>query len=47
MDNSPHQPGPDQFTVKLHIYRGKYRGITISKFEGNLYAALAEVVEHL
>lgn len=47
MENSPHKPGPDQFTVKLHVFQGRYRGITVSKSESNLYVALADVVEHM
>ncbi len=47
MENAPHQPGPDMFTVKVHILGGRYRGITITKSDRNLYIALAEVVEHL
>lgn len=47
MENSPHQPGPDLFTVKVHVAQGRYRGVTIAKSEPSLYVALAEVVDHL
>lgn len=47
MENSPHQPGPDLFTVKLHVPHGKYAGVTISKSEPSLYVALADVADHL
>ncbi len=47
MENSPHKPGPDLFTVKLHVPNGRYRGITVSKSNSNLYVALADLVEHL
>lgn len=35
------------FKVKVHISRGPYKGVTIEKSEPNLYAALAEVVDHM
>lgn len=47
MENSPHQPGPDLFTVKLHVGHGRYQGITLSKSEPSLYLALAEISEHM
>jgi ribosome-associated translation inhibitor RaiA len=47
MENSPTQPGPDFFRVKLHVARGRYDGITVEKTESNLYIALAEVVDHM
>lgn len=47
MENSPTQAGPDLFKVKLHIVRGRYDGITVEKANSNLYAALAEVVDHM
>lgn len=47
MDNSPFQAGPDLFRVKFYVARGRYAGITVSKENGNLYVALAEVVDHL
>ncbi len=47
MENSRTQPGPDQFTVKIHFSTGRYRGITLQKSAGNLYGALAETVDHL
>jgi ribosome-associated translation inhibitor RaiA len=47
MENSPTQAGPDFFKVKVHISRGRYRGITVKKADSNLYVALAEVVDHM
>jgi|GEM_PF-310175 len=47
MQNSPVQAGPDVFTVKVHCRGGRYRGITLEKSAPNLYAALADVVEHM
>ncbi len=47
MKNSPTQAGPDLFSVKLHVIRGRYDGITIEKSEPNLYVALAEVIDHM
>lgn len=47
MQNSPFQAGPDVFKVKLHIYRGRYDGITVEKSDSNIYVALAEVVDHM
>ena len=47
MENSPLQAGPDLFKVKLHVSRGRYDGITVEKSDGNLYSALAEVLEHM
>lgn len=47
MENSPFQSGPDLFKVKLHIANGKFKGVTITKSDSNLYKALAEIVDHL
>jgi ribosome-associated translation inhibitor RaiA len=47
MQNSPSQPGPDVFKVKVHVTRARYSGITIEKAHSNLYAALANVVDHM
>jgi ribosome-associated translation inhibitor RaiA len=47
MENSPIQAGPDVFTVKVHVGGGRYRGVTLQKSADHLYAALADVVEHL
>ncbi len=47
MENSPHKPGPDLFSVKVHLSRGKYDGITVDKANSNLYVALAEVTDHM
>lgn len=47
MENSPLQAGPDSFTVKIYCQGGRYKGVTLDKSASNLYAALADVVEHL
>jgi ribosome-associated translation inhibitor RaiA len=47
MHNSPFKPGPDLFTVKVQVLNGRYRGVTISKSDGNLYVAFAAVAENL
>ncbi len=47
MENSPKQAGPDLFKVKVHISKGRYSGVTCEKSDGNLYVALAEVIDHL
>jgi ribosome-associated translation inhibitor RaiA len=47
MENSPLQAGRDLFTVKIHISGGRYQGIRIQKSAPNLYAALADLVDHL
>lgn len=47
MQNSPHQAGPDEFTVKAHCHDGPYRGLTLEKSGPTLYLALAEVVDHM
>jgi ribosome-associated translation inhibitor RaiA len=47
MHNAPSQPGPDEFSVSVRIKNGRYRGIGISKSADNIYAALADVVDHL
>lgn len=46
MHNSPVQARPDLFTVKVHVCDGRYRGVRLEKSAQNLYAALADVVEH-
>jgi len=47
MENSPHKPGPDLFTVKVQVVNGRYRGVAIKKSDGNMYVALASVIENL
>ena len=47
MQNSPLQPGPDLFTVKVQITGGRYDGIRLTKSAPNLYAALADVIDHM
>ncbi|NBV51657.1 hypothetical protein EBR78_10635 [bacterium] len=47
MENSPRQTGPDLFRVKLRVSGGKYHGVILEKEASSLYAALADVNEHL
>ncbi len=47
MENSPHKAGPDLFTVKAFCRGGRYKGLTLKKSAPNLYAALADVVDHM
>lgn len=47
MHNSPLQPGPDHFTVKLLATSGRYKGVQLEKSATNLYVALADVVDHM
>jgi ribosome-associated translation inhibitor RaiA len=47
MQNSPHQAGPDLFTVKAFLQGGKYSGIRLEKSASSLYVALADVVDHI
>tara|TARA_B110001454_G_scaffold158569_1_gene147891 strand:- start:29902 stop:30288 length:387 start_codon:yes stop_codon:yes gene_type:complete len=47
MQNSPVQVGPDLFKVKLHVYQGRFDGVTVEKSNSNLYVALADVVDHM
>lgn len=47
MENSPLQAGPDLFTVKVHVIGGRYRDVRLEKSASNLYAALADVAEHM
>jgi ribosomal subunit interface protein len=47
MENSPRQAGPDLFRVKTLIHKSKYHGVILEKQSPSLYAALAEVSEHL
>ena len=47
MRNSPAQAGPDLFTVRTHVVRGRYGGIRLEKSAPNLYSALADVVDHM
>lgn len=47
MENSPMQAGPDLFTVKVHVAGGRYQNVRLEKSASNLYAALAEVIEHM
>ncbi len=47
MQNSPLKAGPDLFSVKVYCRGGRYRGLTLEKSAPNLYAALADVVDHM
>ena len=47
MENSPTQAGPDHFNVKLHIARGRFDGMTVTKSDSNMYVALADLVDHM
>lgn len=47
MENSPLQAGPDLFKIKVHINSGSFARITLEKENQNLFAALAEVSDHL
>ena len=47
MDNSPLQAGPDVFKAKIFISTGKYKGVTLTKSDSNLYKAVADLVEHM
>ncbi len=47
MENSPAQPGPDSYGVKVLIRGSKYRDIALTKSASSLFHALAEVREHL
>ena len=46
MHNSRIRARPDLFIVKAYVSKGRYRGVRLEKSGQNLYAALAEVVEH-
>ena len=47
MENSPTQAGPDLFKVRVHVNGGRYEGVRIVKSAASLYAALADVVDHM
>ncbi len=47
MENSPLKAGPDLFTVKVFCRGGRYKDILLEKSAPNLYAALADVVDHM
>lgn len=47
MHNSPHQAGPDLFSVRIHVHSGRYKGIHLEKSAPNLYVALADLVDHM
>lgn len=47
MDNSPQQPGPDSFGVKVLIQGNTFNTISLCKTSPSLYLALADVREHL
>jgi len=47
MENSPAQPGPDLFSVKVHFRDRRHKSLTIKKSSTELHSALAEVADHL
>lgn len=47
MLNSPIQPGPELYKVKVHFRSGRYKNMILEKSSWNLYVALADVIEHL
>ncbi len=47
MENSPVQAGPDLFSIKVRVSRGRFDGTMITKSYANFYKALAEVMEHM
>lgn len=47
MENSPSQPGPDLFKVKVQVNGSRYDGVRIIKSASSLYVALADVVDHM
>lgn len=47
MQTSPLKAGPDNFSVKVRVATGRYKGLTLTKTASSLYLALADVVEHL
>ena len=47
MENSPLNPGPDMFSVKVHCKGGIYSDLILEKSAPNLYAALAEAVDYM
>lgn len=47
MQNSPIQAGPDAFVVKIFVHTGRFKGVTVSKTNANLYIALAELVDNM
>lgn len=47
MENSPLQPGPDLFKVKLQVKGGRYDRIIIEKENQNVYLAIADLSEHM
>jgi ribosome-associated translation inhibitor RaiA len=47
MENSPIHPGPDLFTARIQILHGRYSGILVCKSAPNLYAAIADLMDHM
>ena len=47
MDNSPEQPGPDSFGVKVLIQGKSFRNLSLCKTSPSLYKSLADVREAL
>ncbi|KAB2890970.1 MAG: hypothetical protein F9K32_06455 [Desulfobulbaceae bacterium] len=46
MHNSPFRARQDRFTVSVHVNDGRFQGVRLVKSAQNLYAALADVMEH-
>lgn len=47
MHNAPTQAGPDLFSVKLVCLGGRFRNLVLEKSSPNLYAAWADLLDHL
>lgn len=47
MQNSPHQAGPDLFTVRVHVINGRYRGVRLERSASSLYVALADLSDRM
>lgn len=45
MENSPLNPGPDCFRVKVFVSSGRFKGIVVSRSDLTLYGAVAQVCE--
>jgi ribosome-associated translation inhibitor RaiA len=43
MHNSPTQPGPDLFSVTVHVENGVLKGLRLTKSSHSFYLALAEL----
>lgn len=47
MENSPAQAGGDLFAVTVRVFGGRYNGVACGKHQPSLYAALADVTDHM